>query len=179
MELCSILSDINAPNATYKKIITWAQKIKTGDLLSPISRKVLLKRLAKSEGMIGNVPQSTVIRLPSLNWIKVTKFSVASQIVALLTDENLMHPSNLINDGKIEEFAEPKNFVDDIETGQWYIKTQKKLCKSQRDILCPIGLFIDKTPVNKSNALEPIMMTLGKLSSRTEFCVLRAVVCME
>ena len=54
MELCSILSDINAPNATYKKIITWAQKIKTGDLLSPISRKVLLKRLAKSEGMIGN-----------------------------------------------------------------------------------------------------------------------------
>ena len=161
MELSQIITAMNIPQKAYKEILHWAQRAKPIDLLNPIGRKTLIKHLANVQGLEGTFPHTEVLNLPSGNSVKVTKFDFASQILSLLSEETLMDRSNLILDGDLFKRAMPQDFRGDIETGEWFVLTQNKLCKQPNDILCPLILYIDKTHVN-SHGIEAISFTLGK-----------------
>ena len=165
MELSSILSSINAPNHVYNKIVKWATKSKPKDLLSPIAQRTLIKQLALNQGLEHTFPSTNFLSLPSGNAIKVTKFGFASQLLSLLTDERLMRPENLVNNGNLLEKRFPQEYVDDVDTGKWFLQTQDARCKRHNDILVPIIVFIDKTHVTASNNVEAISITLGKVSA--------------
>ena len=76
-----------------------------------------------------------------------------------------MRPENLVNNGNLFEKRFPQEYVDDVDTGKWFLQTQDARCKRDNDILVPIIVFIDKTHVMASNNVEAISITLGKVSA--------------
>ena len=162
IELASILTSINAPLHVYKSIYKWAQKTSTDVLNHPIQYRTLIKNLAYMTGLEGTFPKTSILPLPSGNMVKVTKFGFASQLLSVLEDKDLMRPENLIyGDNLFKRFHEPNDIADDIETSQWFIRTQNKLCKEDNDVLCPLIFYVDKT-FSKGKAIEPIVMCLGE-----------------
>ena len=161
LELAQILQSMNMPSRAYKEIIQWAQRSKPKDLINPIGRKTLIKQFAEKQGLSGIFPHTELMSLPSGNIVKVTKFDFASQLMSLLTENVLMQEQNFILGGDLFKKAEPVDFRGDIDTGEWFINTQKELCKQPNDILCPLILYIDKTHVN-NHGVEAISFTLGK-----------------
>ena len=114
-------------------------------------------------------PKSFQVILPSLNAVKVTNFNFAAQLYSLLGDEELMREENLIY-GKDIYFREDDHVAShqygDINTGEWWLRTQRSLCRNAIDVLCPIIIYIDTTYV-KSKAAEAISFTIGLFNSST------------
>ena len=120
-------------------------------------------------------PQTRNIQLPSLKKISsVTKFDVASLILSLLNDTTLTKPSNMLLEDKyfrnpelFESLSDNEKFYGDIHTGSWFLNTFRNICNKDNglhnDVLCPIIMFIDGTPIDTFGnlKLDAIMFTLG------------------
>lgn len=117
------------------------------------------------------MPTSYQVELPSRLHTKITKIDVCSSILSLLNDTTITNPSNLLienpyfrNPLRFNELDDDQKMYDDIHTGSWFLNAYKNVCDSSRgDILCPIILFIDGTPIDAySNLkLDAVMFTLG------------------
>ena len=160
MELAQIVNSMNLPSRAYDEIIKWAQRSKPKDLMHPIGKKTLIKNLAVVCNMSRLFPFYEKLSLPSGSTMKVTKFDFAAQLLSLLNDKELMRGYNLILDGNLFKKATLGNVRADVDSGEWFVRTQEKLCTKENDILCPIILYIDKTHVD-NNIIEAISFTLG------------------
>ena len=164
LQLAFILKSVNAPLHTYDKVMNWSKSIRTTDLTESIPLETLIQRTARRYGLEGTFPQSRPVLLPSGNHVPITKFCFVSQLFSLLSDETLMRSDNLIfGNDPLHRFEYHGNFdhvYNDIETSDWYLKTQRTYCGSKHDVLVPIIIFIDKTQVKGKNT-EPISFTLG------------------
>ena len=164
LELASILTSVNAPNYVFNDIIQWAQSLNRVDLDSPIGLHNLIHRVADKYNLGNIFPQTTPLYLPSDNTVAVTKYNFAEQLYSLLSDEKLMKPENLIfGDDPCKRFnfeGNEDHMYNDVETSDWYRRTQATYCTEDNDVLVPIILYIDRTYV-KSKAAEPISFTLG------------------
>lgn len=163
--LASILNSVKAPLHTYDKILKWFKIIQSQgiDMTSAPSYKSLIRRVTDRRGLSGTFPKTVSLKVPSGNKVNVTKFSFAANLFSLLSNEDLMRPENLIfgNDifYRVPDHKSDHVF-DDVETSEWYLRTQKTYCISIKDVLIPIIIFIDKTQVKSKNT-EPISFTLG------------------
>ena len=161
LELLKILYSINAPFHAFDTITRWLRTVDKNDLSHSISMKSLIHSTAHKYGLTNLFPQTNAVPLPSGNVVNVTKFCFLTNLYSILSDENLMKPSNLImGDDIYKRFDTVPTDYNDIESGQWYRETQFTYCKNVYDVLCPIILYIDKTYV-KSKPAEPISFTLG------------------
>ena len=161
--LASILTKANAPHYVYNEIIRWAQSLKENDLDRVILYDTLVERMAERYNLQNMFPSTDTLHLPSGNMVLVTKFSFTEQLYSMLTDQSLMNPENLIygNDMFRRETEMSEDHVyGDINTGSWFIETQRTVCLEQMDVLVPIIIYIDKTFV-KSKSSEPVSFTLG------------------
>ena len=87
---------------------------------------------------------------------------------SLLTDPEAMQPKNLLVDWsalyKVPELGPYGGVYKDINTGLVYQNAWVHCCAGDRDILCPIILFGDKTHIDTNGKLvtvEPYLFTLG------------------
>ena len=163
LQLANILRSINAPLHTFDTVMRWVKSNSHVDLNHAPNYKSLIRKMAQRCGLEGTFPQTINVTLPSGNQKSITKFSFVSNLFSLLTDEDLMKPENLIFGNnpfqRVQDHGHDHVF-DDIETSEWYLKTQRTYCTSTKDVLVPIILFIDKTQVKAKN-IEPISFTLG------------------
>jgi hypothetical protein len=92
--------------------------------------------------------------------------NVTAAIHSLLSDEDLLKPEHLIfhNNPLEDPNANDKNIIKDVNDGKCYICSNK-----EKDILCPLILFIDKTHTDsKGNlTLEPVCITRGIFNQKT------------
>ena len=164
ISLVSILASVNAPYHVYDKILKWAKNIDLSVLkVKSISYRTLVYQTAEKYGLGSIFPSTKLLLLPSHNAVKVTTFSFLDQLYSLLSDPELMKPANLIyGDDIYKKAGEHGNnhCYNDIDTGDWFLRTQRSMCTDPGDVLCPIILYIDKTHIN-SNAAEPISFCLG------------------
>ena len=169
LNLAHILTESNAPTGMYDKIIKWAKGIDEGDLDRTISFHTLIQQTATKYGLGNIFPQSFQVILPSLNAVKVTKFNFAEQLYSILSDDKLMMPDNLIYGEDIfrrEDKPGRDHEYGEINTGNWWRRTQRSMCRNASDVLCPIIIYIDTTHV-KSKAAEALSFTVGLFKSST------------
>ena len=165
LELANILKKGNIPLFVYGDIMRWCKKLQTLKKFDAVPLDKLVKRSAVKFGLERTFPITRMIQLPSGNTIAITKFCFTSQLFSLLSDENLMKPENLVfGNDPYKRFSDPRrnkrHIYNDVETSDWFFNTQESYCKSVKDVLIPIIIFIDKTHV-KGNCTEPISFTLG------------------
>ncbi len=157
----------------------------------PIFRKTkesVLKNITKF--MFGGMtnyslfPTTKLVQLPGRRlYNSITKFDLGSLLLSFLNDRRLTTPSNLLIEDKY--YHDPESFLSlddsekqysDIHTGSWFLNAHRKLCASENkndphsiNILCPIIMFIDGTPIDTFGnlKLDAIMFTLGIYNRET------------
>ena len=163
MELAGILYKANTPDYVYPLVLDWAQTLKQDDLLHRIRLETLILRLASLMNLESLYPLTQKLHLPSGNIVAVTKFAFTTQLHSLLSDPDLMKAENLIYGEDIFRREGPRtqdHKLTDVNSGTWFYDTQQQVCVTNRDVLCPIIIYIDKTFV-KSKPCEPVSFTLG------------------
>jgi hypothetical protein len=83
----------------------------------------------------------------SIQMVKVITHNVTAAIHSLLSDKDLMKPehSNFHNNPLEDPNANDKNIIKDVNDEQCYKTAYTYYCSSkEKDILCPLILFIDK-----------------------------------
>ena len=112
-------------------------------------------------------PHICELELPGSNTkINLVTHDFTDCFYSLLSDEQLMHESNLLIDPNnvfSSHHPDPK-IVSDVNTGDvWRLAHKQYIRLGQSELLCPIIFFIDKThtDLNGRLCIEQIRFTLG------------------
>ena len=162
------------PTYLFREIQNWKYNCDTkwnctyapGD--HPMTREHILKALEAKYGYKHIAPRETHITLPG-SGVQTTlvTFSFGAMLSSLLTDPEAMQPKNLLVDWsapyEAPELGPYGGVYKDIDTGLVYQNAWVRFCTKDRDILCPIILFGDKTHIDTNGKLtvEPYLFTLG------------------
>lgn len=163
LELAGILQGTNAPKYLYKTLQKWAMKLVEDpdfNMMQKLGYKQLIKRMAIKHNLENSRPYVQPLRLPSGHLLNVVRFNFMSQVYSLLSDDTLMKPENLVFGNNPTKKFQRKRFLGDIETSDFYIRSQELKCTDEDDVLVVIIFFIDKT-YDKGNCFEPVSFTLG------------------
>ena len=104
--------------------------------------------------------------------VKVIVHNVTAAIHSLLSDKELMKADNLVfHDNPLEDpNKNDKSTIKDVNDGSCYKNAYTYYCSNhEKDVLCPLILFIDKTHTDAkgSLSLEPVYLTLGIFNQNT------------
>ena len=91
----------------------------------------------------------------------------------------LLHDKYFRNPNLWQDINPYDRYYGDIHTGSWFLNAHNKICKTKHDVLLPIILFIDGTPIDTFGnlKLEAVMMTLGIFNqSKSKLCVSKKTV---
>ena len=169
-----LLMFINTSLPTSSTISSFPNLFKTKEaVMHRISSNILPSHI-KSHYL---TPIHKKLQLPSHKFTNITKFDLSSMILSLLIDQNLIHPSNMLledqyfrNPQEFENLPNSQKKYGDIHTGSWFLNAHNKTCrKDSNDVLCPLIIFIDGTPIDTYGnlKLEAIMFTLGIFNRTT------------
>ena len=173
-----MLKQAKTPLYLFDSIMKWARDSATYNsvdfsLQRIQSREIILENLKSQFDLHLIEPNVTSHLLRGSGCIvDIVTHNFKHSLYSLLIDEELMSPTNLLIN--LEEFNITPNisqqfYINDIHTGQVYIKACKFYNKHENDILCPIIFFIDKThtDLNGRLCLEQVRFTLGIFNRET------------
>ena len=175
VKLYDILNQANCPKYLFETLQRWASQFgrdlhgstptlcKTS--IASMGKKVYGERAFKLMS-----PSTTMLMLPRMSKIPVTRFSIKGAIISLLTNPFLMKDENLLLDKTNPYRRVPKSTVlDDINTGWWYHETSNIMCTDDKDVLFPLLIFIDGSNIDNNGRLsvEPVTLTLGIFNRET------------
>jgi hypothetical protein len=163
---------------TYEQVMRWHLE-ETGDLgrYEPlgrckhfISREKLMQKLRKRYNMDKKYATPHVTLLPHTNTkVTIWKKLARDNVVSLLTDPRWKDEDWLYFDD--DPFAKPPtnlDYVEDLNTGEAYLETYKKLITKPNQILVAIPLYIDGAVTGQYDKLQvtALKMTIGILNRR-------------
>ena len=173
MDLLKMLKTANAPLYLYSDIMKWAQRC-TVDYKYNFRFKQIPKRVDFMNNLVnrfdasGLKPKFTEIELPGAKCtVTITTHDFRQCLYSLLNDDLLLKEENflLLNEDNIFHVPEKRaDVLGDIDTGSVYRSAYQTYVKHpEKELLCPIIFFIDKThtDVNGRLCLEPLRFTLG------------------
>ena len=180
IKLMNLLRIKGATLDTYDAVMEWHLRV-IGKLLPTqslgqstryISRKKIMKKLAKRYNWNASLYDSTRIILPSSRAaVDVVHHNARDMVVSLLTDPRITEQDYVFFDNN--PFAAPPedlDYVADFNTGSAYLETYKELItQPERQILVPIVLYIDGAVTGQYDKLEVTAMklTLGIFNRTT------------
>jgi hypothetical protein len=178
VRLMSKLIRKKAPLDTYHDVMEW--HLEECGLLgvnesvgkSPhfISRKKLLENLRKRYYMVNQYATPRKILLPhSRSKILIWKKLARDNVLSLLTDPRWTDKDWLYLDD--DPFAPPPEnspIIEDVNTGEAYLETYKKLITKERQILVPVLLYIDGAVTGQFDKLQvtALKMSIGLLNRK-------------
>ena len=173
IELINMLKGINAPNYMFDEIMNWAIKCNTTYNFkfkkeNILTREVFVEKIKKQFDTNKLNPFTEIVELPgSKKETKIICHDFKFSLYSLLNDPSLMKDENLLLNPQnpFEIFTEKNlNHKADINTGSVYKKAYEKyIINKDKEILCPIIFFIDKTHTDTNGRLcvEQVRFTLG------------------
>ena len=179
VELMNMLKDNNAPLYMFDDVMKWAIRCNTDykiifEKKNVCNRDAFVEKLKLQFDLDKIDHFTTITELPgSKTETKIICHDFKMCLYSLLNDPNLMVEENLIfNQDNIFTLPKPQcnHTMDDIHTGTVYQKAYKKYIKdTNRELLCPIIFFIDKTHTDRNGrlCLEQIRFTLGIFNKET------------
>ena len=167
--LLKILEEINAPDTSFKKIITWARNAKNeGYDFYPIGgtsrRKAILQlfpTVSNAEYLLPSVVNVVVPHGPSID---VVAFDFVPQLLSLLQNREIMVQSNLAIDinNPLKMYESPGNVLNEAISGSVYQTAYKRMITDpSKQFFVPIIQWIDRTAVtgNERFSLKPYMFS--------------------
>jgi hypothetical protein len=167
-----------APLDTYKAVMEWhfrdTGKLGTNEAIGEcpdyISREKLIKVLRKRYHMEHQYAQPVTTTLPhSGSKVTVWRKLAKDNVLSLLTDPRWTDEDWLFFGD--DPFASPPDdypYIDDLNTGEAYMATYKKLITKPNQILVPIPLYIDGAVTGQFDKLQvtALKMSIGILNRR-------------
>ena len=96
LDLIELMTSLNIPKHAFKKFVAWGRSLEKKDIEHSMSYKKVMDSLAIKFGLMKLYPSVSSLLLPSGNTVQVTKFCFMTNLYSLLSDKNLMKPSNLV-----------------------------------------------------------------------------------
>jgi hypothetical protein len=180
VDLLVILKQAQVPLYLFDEIWKWTKQsanrynIDFGSV-GTVSRQNCIKKLKHNFDLHGLDPIKKQVMLKgSKNEIDLIIHDFDYCLYSLLNDNLLMDPENLLIDTQFESKPKSncnkKQVINDIDSGSVYkMACNKYINISNREILCPIIFFIDKTHTDVQGRLciEQIRFTLGIFNRET------------
>ena len=174
IELLSIIKKLGAPLNGYDLIMQWANKYATEgiDFVTqiPRRRKMVMQDLLECMDLTRCIPKITTIKLQyTERKVDIITFDLKAMVQSLLDDESIYKAENFLPNFDVMEGPENYDHVGDVHTGSAWRSAHERMCTEPEDILCPLILFIDRTPTNLHGqlSLEPVSFTLGWFNAET------------
>ena len=178
IKIMRILIKKRAPLDTYQAVMAWhlqelgllAWDEPVGQSPHFISREILMPRLRKRYHMDHQYAKPVTITLPhSKSKVVVWKKLARDNVLSLLTDPRWTDNDWLYFED--DPFAKPPEnypFIGDMNTGEAYAATYKKLITKPNQILVGIPLYIDGAVTGQFDKLqvEALKMSIGLLNRR-------------
>ena len=176
LELHELLDKAGAPMYLFDQVTKWSQKHSgvfgmhgmripsKKKFATDMASKIYSPRFAKDLE-----PKTDRVVISPSNNVNLTGFSFTSQLISLLTNEDLMQPENLLLDRNDPLNSIPHHgcFLDDLNSGWWLRETSREICTKDNEILLGIVIFIDSGKVTENMSLEPIVFTLAIFNRET------------
>ena len=180
LELLKILQKHKCPNSAYDDIFGWAShynNLKNSSIFDKkakrTGRNAFMNELKGRRNMENMKPIKKSLYTkrndPEFK-IDITTFDFKQQLLSLLRDEELMHPSNLVLDepGKKPQFDDK---ISEIQDSDWYrcayAHYNERYGIDKNRVICGIILTVDKTHTDRKGklCLEPVQFTLSILKT--------------
>ena len=173
-KLLVILDSMECPDYAFESIMQWAAEFHHAGYNFAPKAKTRNANIAKFYNMIDGSHNMlpTVSTVPCDHFhdisMEVVGFDFVTQLQTLLTDKDLMHPSNLLlnPDYPFLEYQPPDSLVGSVQSGSRYREVyryyEKKLRGIQQSwLLVPLIFYVDKTFVDRSGrfTVEPLTFT--------------------
>ena len=173
-KLLVILDSMECPDYAFEAIMQWASEFHQAGYDFAPKAKNRHSNITKFYHMI----QGSHLMLPIVSQVpcdhyhdismEVIGFDFVTQLQTLLTDKELMHPSNLLlnPDHPFGEYQPPDSLVGSVQSGTRYREVYRYYAKQlsgikQPWLLVPLIFFVDKTFVDRSGrfTVEPLTFT--------------------
>ncbi len=162
-----------APLSAYEDVLEW--HLKESGALHPHERLGALEAYPRRQTLISNLipryylkPLETIskkVKLPSAKAVVSVPYRDAGAcIVSLLTDPRIKDEDYLFfDDDPLAPPPEKVTKLGDLNTGDAYLKTYKKLIKKPNQVLLPICVYIDGAVTGQFSDLPvtPVKIALG------------------
>ena len=185
IDLLKILSDLNCHNSAYEYIMNWAKFWNSKDIYFKNSsyytffkRDVVIRKLSTRYDMDAMKPTTTTVNISSneslIQNVSLTTFDFQQQVLSLLRDKELMHPSNLVLE--TEPGCSPNFYSDKISEichSDWYKCAYNHFIQhhgpASNRLICGVILAIDKTHTDTKGklCLESVNFTLSIFNTET------------
>jgi hypothetical protein len=162
-----------APLNVYKDVMEWHLKESgrlkphqtLGDADQFSHRDTLMKRLIERYNLEGLTPKEKTITLPSSKAVVTVPCVDAHEcIVSLLTDPRFETSDYLFfDDNPLADPPEKLSYLADLNTGEAYLETHRRLITKPNQVLLPIPLYIDGAVTGQFSNLPitALKMSLG------------------
>ena len=168
--LLHILQKARAPLCLFDHVMDWAERAKNDKFRFDSKRKTSLAKLCDRFDLQGLRPTKHKLKLTNGNTVEIVKHDLKQCFRTLLSDATICCNENHLFGETPSSPPDPKpTMVRDINTGKFFINAHKKFCNSDRDVLCPILIGMDKThtDLHGNLSVEMVMFTLGILDLKT------------
>ena len=173
VQLMDLLRKSKAPLGSFQPMLEWHLK-ETGDLKhwqtikdtpNYVTRETLMKRLSKRYNCEAMKPKIKKVRLPfSKSVAHIPVRDAKDAILSLLTDPRIQDDDYLFFDD--DPLAPPPvnvKFLEDLNTGDAYLKTFEKMIEEKGEVLLPVPMYIDGAVTGQFSdlPLTPVKLALG------------------
>ena len=171
VKLMNTLRKKKTPMNAYKEVLEWHLK-ETGhlrdheslkDTTKYHSRETMIKKLTDRYNMKKMFPKVRKVRLPSSKaLVSIPYRDAADCIVSLLTDPRVKDSDYLFHgDNPWSPPPETVTHVKDLNTGEAYLKTYKKMIKKKGQVLLMIPMYIDGATTGQFSDLPVTALKIG------------------
>jgi hypothetical protein len=169
MKLCT---ELGAPLHAFQSVMEWAQDARQSDYNWACRQTTYQSQIRSMQNWLGLEhlrPEELIVDLPGahgINSIRVTVFDFVTQVMSLLSDNELNQAENLVvnPDDPFARYVPSDGKLGECITGSWYNHAWDHMqAMSNNTFLIPIILYIDKTVLGLSGklSLHPVQMSLG------------------
>ena len=161
--LLKLVSDMNATNDAFKKIVDWAKDaFSTGYQFNPKTTNYR-SQIMQMENYSNLKPirpfNRTVILPKSIDDLtdtslhKVVCCNFTSMLISLLQDKNINKMENLVvnKNDPFSKYVSENGKLGEVNSGSWYEQAYKTMVKdTNKDFLLPIIFAMDKTTISNT-----------------------------
>jgi hypothetical protein len=170
VRLMHMLIRKKAPLDTYDDVMEWYLQ-ESGQCSSLfVSRQQLMQKLRERYHMKSQYAVPSTILLPhSKSKVVVWKKNARDNVLSLLTDPRWNSDDWLyFNDDPFAGPPDNLSYVADLNTGEAYLETYRRLITKERQILVALPLYIDGAVTGQFDKLQvtALKMTIGLLNRR-------------
>ena len=173
VNLMKILSDIDAPDLAFGKLMSWANDCSQRgcDFSSGRGGYKFATQYTWMREMLKNasrrLPSVIPVTFPNNNeTVEVVTYEFAPAILSILQDPSKMTAANLAIDleNPLAKYVPKDNILSEAMSGSVYQDNFHRFCKNPlKDLVCPLICWFDKSHVtaNGKFTLQPFMVTLA------------------